>query len=50
MRYTRWNGMDVYDTLHQVYEFVLEISLIAAEFFEDISNKIIDEILDFVPW
>jgi hypothetical protein len=42
--------MDVFDTLHQVYEFVLEIPSIAARFFEDIDDKIIDEILDIVPW
>jgi hypothetical protein len=40
--------MDVYDILHQVYEFVLEIPSIVIGFFEDIGDKIIDEILDIV--
>jgi hypothetical protein len=42
--------MDVYDTLHQVYEFVLDIPSIVVEFVEDIGDKINDEILDIVPW
>jgi hypothetical protein len=41
--------MDVYGTLHQIYEFVLEIPLIVVGFFEDIGDKVIDEILDIVP-
>jgi hypothetical protein len=41
--------MDVYDTLHQVYEFVLEIPSIVVDFFEDIGGKIVDEILDVLP-
>jgi hypothetical protein len=41
--------MDVYDILHQVYELIIEIPLMVVGFPEDISNKIIDEILDIVP-
>jgi hypothetical protein len=42
--------MDVYDTLPQVYEFVLEIPLIVVGFFEDIGDTIVDEILDILPF
>jgi hypothetical protein len=41
--------MNVYDTLHQVYEFVLEIPSIVFDFLEDIDDKIVDEILDVLP-
>jgi hypothetical protein len=39
--------MDLYDSLHQVYEFVFEIPPIV--FFGDIGDKIVDEILDILP-
>jgi hypothetical protein len=42
--------IEVYDTLHQVYEFVLEIPSIVVDFFEAIGDKIIDEILDILPF
>jgi hypothetical protein len=42
--------MDVYAIIHQVYEFVLEIPSIVVYFFEDIDDKIVDEILDILPF
>jgi hypothetical protein len=41
--------MDDYDTLHQVYEFVLEIPSIVFDFLEYIGCKIVDEIVDVLP-
>jgi hypothetical protein len=43
--------MDFYDTLQQVYEFVLEIPSIVVDFFEDIGDKIVDdEKFDVLPF
>jgi hypothetical protein len=42
--------MDVYGTIYQVYECLLEIPSFVVGFFEDIGDKIIDEILDIAPW
>jgi hypothetical protein len=42
--------LDFYDTLHEVYEFVLEIPSIVGEFIEDIGSKIVGEIEDFLPF
>jgi hypothetical protein len=40
--------MDLYDTLYPIYEFVLEILSIMIGFFDDIIDKIVDEILDIL--
>jgi hypothetical protein len=50
MGYTIWICDGGLATLYQVYEFVLEIPLIVVGFFEDIGDKIIDEILVIAPW
>jgi hypothetical protein len=42
--------INVYVILRQIYDVVPETQSKAVGFFEDLGDKIIDKILDIVPW